>query len=408
MYATGSFSIQRLAYYLICLSIGLAALYLGSAFFIPIVYGLFFSFMLKPVCDGVEKILPNRVVAILLSLLLVSVVLGAVFYLFFSQIMEVLDRADNIAANLQDSWSEITEFFGEMAGLNKREANEIVERNINEVVEAPFSLLSFGLATSGQIIANLGLTIVYCFFFLLYSTAFKRFLLAQFDREEQGHGVLIMRNIQAVATNYLSGMLSVMLILGVLNSLGLYLIGIKYALVWGFLGALLAVIPYVGTTIGGLLPFLYAIATTDTFWQPVAVIVLYTSVQFIEGNLITPKVVGNSVKINALAAVVSLIIGALFWGLAGVVIAIPLLAMARIVLDQIPPFKSVSLLLSDDLYADSGRFMGELNRPEYRLSQLFARRTELVSSEELNLTTTKPGDEVSQADAKVITDTKTE
>ncbi|MEM9260699.1 MAG: AI-2E family transporter, partial [Bacteroidota bacterium] len=268
-------------------------------------------------------------------------------------------------------------------------------------------LLSFGLATSGQILATLGLTVIYCFFFLLDSTAFNRFLLSQFDRGEQGEGMQIMRNIQAVATNYLSGMLTVMLILGVLNSLGLYLIGIKYALVWGFLGALLAVIPYVGTTIGSLLPFLYAIATTDTFWQPAAVIVLYASVQFIEGNLITPKIVGNSVKINALAAVVSLVIGALLWGIAGVVIAIPLLAMTRIILDQIPPFKSFSLLLSDDLYAESGKFLGELNRPEYRLSRLFARRAIVIQPEEIKLTTAHPGDEVGQADAEVITDAET-
>jgi predicted PurR-regulated permease PerM len=200
-------------------------------------------------------------------------------------------------------------------------------------------------------------------------------------------------------------MLTVMLVLGVLNSAGLYFIGIKYALVWGFLGALLAIVPYVGTTIGGLLPFTYAIATTGTVWQPTAVVVLYATVQFVEGNVITPKIVGNSVKINALAAVVSLILGALLWGIPGVILAIPLLAMIRIILDHITSFKPVALLLSDDLYADSDKYLNEFNHPKYRLSSLLRKRKPgaAVASEQSG----PPTDKVSKTDTQVIADPET-
>jgi predicted PurR-regulated permease PerM len=196
-----------------------------------------------------------------------------------------------------------------------------------------------------------------------------------------------------------------MLVLGVLNSAGLYFIGIKYALVWGFLGALLAVVPYIGTTVGGLLPFMYAVATTSTVWQPTAVVVLYAIVQFVEGNFITPKIVGNSVKINALAAVLSIILGALIWGVPGVILAIPLLAMLRIILDHITSFKPVALLLSDDLYAESAMYLNEYNHPRYRLSSFLMKRK--LAAVVLSKDPAPPADEVSNADAQVVADPET-
>ncbi|MEL7162642.1 MAG: AI-2E family transporter, partial [Bacteroidota bacterium] len=200
----GNFSIQRLAYYLICLCIAVTVLYVGSSFFVPLVYGLFFALMLKPICDRIERGTKNRVVAILLSMLLVGLTLGGVLYFFASQIMEVIDRADNIMASLEDSWSEMTEWCGELVGLDRSETGEFVERNLNEVVEEPWNLVSLGLTTSGQVLASLALMIIYCFFFLLYSTAFKRFLLSQFNDSAQRENVQILRNIQSVATDYLS------------------------------------------------------------------------------------------------------------------------------------------------------------------------------------------------------------
>ena len=113
-----------------------------------------------------------------------------------------------------------------------------------------------------------------------------------------------------------------MLILGVLNSFGLWLIGIDYPVFWGFLGAFLAIIPYIGTAIGGLLPFLYALATTSTLWQPMAVIGWFVLVQQIEGNLITPKVLGSSVKVNPFAAIFALFFGGYLWGIPGLILAI--------------------------------------------------------------------------------------
>ena len=364
----GNFSVQRLTYYLLCLSIVLVLLYVGRSFFIPIAYGVFFAFMLKPLCDRIERLVRNRVVAILLSYLVILLVFGGIMFFFAIQIREVITSAGDIVGKLESSLERLMVYCGDFIGWSPMETTDFLEENLTAGVSEPFGLLTTGLSTSGVVISNLALIILYSFFFLLYSTAFKRFVLGQFTDEAQLEGMEALREIQSVASSYLSGMLTVMLVLGVLNSIGLYFIGVPYPLLWGFLGAILAIIPYIGTALGGLLPVLYTTAITDTYWQPIAVVILYVVVQSVEGNLITPKVVGNSVKINALAAVIAIIFGAFLWGFAGLIIAIPLLAMIRIVMEHVEPLKPVALLLSDDLYDHSIRFIGQYNQPRHRLS----------------------------------------
>jgi predicted PurR-regulated permease PerM len=362
--------------------------------------------MLKPICDVFERLVKIRVLAIVLTLLSLGLVIGLVLSFFYFQVSQVLGEADNVVAKLAEAGSELLVYFGELLGYTTGETSAIIEEEVTSAVNSPFDMLTAGLSTSGILLANFTLVVIYIFFFLLYSTAVRRFVQAQFSDSAKKEGEETLREIQHVAANYLSGMLTVMLVLGVLNSAGLYFIGIRYALVWGFLGALLAVVPYVGTTIGGLLPFMYAIATTDTVWQPTAVVILYAIVQFVEGNFITPKIVGNSVKLNALAAVLSIIMGAFIWGVPGVILSIPLLAMIRIIMDHIPSLKPVALLLSDDLFAESDKYLGEYNHPKYRLSSLLRNRKSAFSA--FSEDSTPPADEVSKANTQVIADPETE
>lgn len=401
------FSIQRLAYALICLCIVLSVLYIGSSFFVPIAFGVLFAFMLKPASDRIEDVVGNRVLAIVLTLLSVGLVIGSVFSFFLIRVTAVMSEADNVLLNLQEAATKIMNQCGAWFGMSTRQTTRFLDENFLNSVLEPFPILTSGLSASGYVIANFSLAVLYTFFFLLYRSAFKNFLIGQFGDAAQAEGERTIKEIQHVASDYLGGMLTVMLVLGVLNSLGLWVIGIQYPLVWGFLGALLAVIPYVGTTLGGLLPLLYAIATTTTFWQPAAVVVLYGTVQFIEGNIITPKIVGNSVKVNALAAIISLIVGAAFWGLAGLVLAIPLLAMVRILLDHVKPLKPIALLLSDDLYDHSEIFLTEYHKPEYRISNLFNKKNYIVTQPR-SAKRGKPANTVRKADTKVVPDTKTQ
>ncbi len=159
-----------------------------------------------------------------------------------------------------------------------------------------------------------------------------------------------------------------------MSSAGLAIIGIRHALFWGFLAATLAIIPYVGTFLGGLLPFLYALATASHSWQPVAVVILFGTVQALEGNLITPNVVGSTVKVNPLAAIVALLVGAKIWGIAGMVLSLPATALLKEYLKQFDTWKPVGFLLSDEIAEDHDTIKKRWDNERFRLRNFFKRK----------------------------------
>jgi predicted PurR-regulated permease PerM len=394
---------QRFAHFLICATVLLYALYAVSSFFIPITYGIFFALMLKPVSGWFERRGVDRLIAVVLTLLTAGAIVLSVILFFFNQVQEILTEADDIYSGLVETLYEWAEYGGGSFGLTGAEVEEYIDKALTSVSDQPFGIVSTGLSTSGVLIGNFSLIMIYTFFFLLYRTAIRNFMIGQLRRDIQQEGQQTMKEVQEVAKNYLGGMGLVMLILGILNSFGLWAIGIDYYLVWGFLAAVLGIIPYIGTAIGGLLPFVFTIATTESFWAPLLVVLLYTTVQFIEGNFITPKVLGSSVKLNALAAIMAVLLGSFFWGIAGIVLAIPILAMIRIILTHVEPLRPVALLLSDDLYDQSDRFLQDFNSDRYRFSNIFSSQGSfgLFNRKKLRR---KPPQQVGNPDTEVVAD----
>lgn len=166
----------------------------------------------------------------------------------------------------------------------------------------------------------------------------------------------VFNKIKKTVQSYVGGMGVVVIILTVLNTVGLYFIGIDYPLFWGALAGVLAIIPFIGTLIGGLLPLLYSISTSDYTWQPIAVATYYFAVQQLEGNFITPKVIGDKVNINPLFAIFALLFFGSFWGIAGVVLALPLISIIRIVFSYVEATKPLAILMSSNISKKSHKF----------------------------------------------------
>jgi predicted PurR-regulated permease PerM len=139
----------------------------------------------------------------------------------------------------------------------------------------------------------------------------------------------------------------VILIVAVLNITGLLILGIDYAFFFGALGALLTIIPYVGIFIGALLPILMSLVTKDSAWYAVGVAGIFFFVQILEGNFITPNVVGSKVSINPLVAIVGLILGGMLWGAPGMILAIPFMAVIKVIFDSVEGLRPYGFVLGD-------------------------------------------------------------
>ncbi|MDX1666285.1 MAG: AI-2E family transporter [Saprospiraceae bacterium] len=360
-------SLQRIAHLLVILVLVGYVAYIGKSLLIPLAFGILFAFMLKPVSDKIETLIPYRPLSILLAFLIALIpVLGAISF-FSYQFTRVFQDISSITQKLKTGIVSLVEWAQENLNLEITDGRQWLLDNLSTLVDTPIQIIGESLSSSTATVAGLLISALLTFFLLLYRTSFKNFMLSQVRIEERDEANKIMTDIQQVSQKYLFGLLLVILILGILNSVGLWFIGIDYAFFWGFLAAFLAIIPYIGTTLGGIFPFLYAIATTGTFWQPAAVVLLYMSVQSLEGNLITPNVVGSTVKVNPLAAILSLLIGGAFWGISGLILALPLIAILRVVCHHIDALQPVSELLGSELYSRKDIFFEKYDEDRYRL-----------------------------------------
>jgi predicted PurR-regulated permease PerM len=124
-------------------------------------------------------------------------------------------------------------------------------------------------------------------------------------------------------------------------------LGIDHAIFFGILSGVLTIIPYIGIIIGALFPLIMALITKDSLWYAVGVVIVFTVVQFLEGNFITPRITGSKVSINALAAIIALVIGGKILGVAGMILAIPAIGVLKIVLSHSQHLKPFVILLED-------------------------------------------------------------
>ncbi len=368
------FSFSRLAHILVSLFLTGWILIVGKFLLAPLAFSLLFAFMLIPLCAWVEKWIPNRFLAILVTFLLALLPVAGVLTLFGFQLATVLGDLENIGSRLSRGLQDLVVGWEEYFVFSEEQIRNWTDLTVESLVQGSGDLLGLGISSSTAVIGSLILVFLFTFFMLLYRTAFKNFFLIQFEPEQREEVGEILYSVQTLTRHYLYGMMLVMAILAVLNSLGLWLIGIEYAVFWGCLAAFLAIIPYLGTTLGGTLPFLYALATTGTWWQPAAVVALYFSVQQIEGNFITPKVVGGSVDINPMAAIISLFLGGVLWGVSGLILALPALAAIKVTMEHIPRLEPLAHLLDSRLFAKQDLFFEKYDDAQYRLSQLFKRK----------------------------------
>ena len=330
--------------------------------------------MLKPLVDFFERRLRHRILAIFAAYMLaVAPLLALLFFFFvqtrmlFGQLPSVRDRFENVMTIISD-WSD------QKLNLDADTTASWISENILTVSDLSFGILKESLQSTTNVLVNLVLIGIITYFMLLYSTSFKNFLLAQTNLDGKTRLATLFTKIQYLTKRYMLGQGLVVIILGLLIGSGLWLIGVPYPFLWGFLAGFLEIIPYVGTSIGGILPVFYIFMVGDNFWQPFAVIILYIIVQQLEGNFISPNVMGTSIKINPLFVILGLFVGGILWGISGMILALPILAVSKEVFRNFEILKPISYLMEDGLTRKEHIFLDRFDREEYRLFNLFFRQ----------------------------------
>ncbi|WP_339839480.1 AI-2E family transporter [uncultured Flavobacterium sp.] len=337
--------------------------YMLQDFITPILFAILLSVLVYPIVRFFEKRLCfNRIVSILIAILIFTSIIFIIFVLIGIQFQDIMAKSDMYYDKILEKTNILIRETENSTGIESEdivggdniEVKEIVKRNSNKIFQF--------ISSSGGILGDFILTPLYMFFFLLYRSFLISFLYKATSKISNRKNMrAILNQLYDVQQNYLVGLVSVMGIVGLLNSIGLLALGIDYPFFFGFLCALLLLVPYIGIIIGSLLPALVALATKDSYLYSVGVIAIFGFIQFIEGNFITPKITGSKVSLNSFASILVIILFSMLWGIPGMILALPITASLKVVFDHSNKFKSIGFLLGE---ADEKYFS---NKAKYRL-----------------------------------------
>ena len=337
----------KISLVLISVALILVALELGDSLLVPLCFSFLFALLLHPLCTKLESLRLPRVLAIFICLIVIIIVVGILLYFISSQLLSFGEDLPELQKKLELLLEEIHTFISQTFGIEKNSQLSLFRTSTDAMIQSSGAFFTSVLAYTTSTFADLGLMPVFIFFFLYYRTFFKQFLNKLFIKTPNHQITHIMYKIQNVVKNYIMGLMLVMVIIAVLNTLGLLVLGIKYAFFFGALAALLNIIPYLGIIIGSAFPILIALLTKDSIWYALGVAGVFTIVQFLEGNFITPNIVGSKVSVNPLAAIIALLLGGMLWGPAGMILSIPFTAILKVILDNIEPLEPFGFLLGE-------------------------------------------------------------
>lgn len=323
--------------------------YILQDFLIPLFFAIILSVLIYPIVQFFEsRLYFNRVFSITIAITFFVIMAFAVFTLIGFQFQEIADKSDKYYDQIEKKLNPLLAQTEKSTGIDREDVLDDEQLEIKEIAKQNSSGIMNFIATSGSILGDFILTPLYMFLFLLYRNFLVSFIYKATAKSCSRTKIRnVLSDFYKVQQNYLLGLLIVMSIVGVLNSLGLILLGIEHPFFFGFLASLLLLIPYIGIIIGSLLPALIALATKDSYWYSVGVIGIFGFIQFLEGNFITPKITGSKVSLNVFASILSLILFSMLWGIPGMILALPLTASLKVIFDNSEKLKPIGFLLGD-------------------------------------------------------------
>ncbi len=312
----------------------------------PLFFGLLLSYLLYPLANWLEKRRVPRILAILLSIVLAIIVLAAGFLFLYSQVENIIGDFPALKSKALRNVETLRYSLESLLDISVSQFSQLMKQLAVGMFDTGAQLFNGIFQATAGTLFKIGIMPVYIFLFLFYRTKFAIFILKFFHTRDRKQKVIaILKDISEVASRYTGGMLIVVLILCFINTLGLTIIGVKYALVLGIISALFNLIPYFGTILGGGFVIIFVLLTGDDPSIALRVLGLFAIIQFTENNLLTPNIVGSHVNINPFFIIVGLVVGATVWGIPGMLIVVPFLAILRIISQHIQRLQAFAFLL---------------------------------------------------------------
>ncbi|MCW8312770.1 AI-2E family transporter [Sphingobacterium sp. InxBP1] len=330
---------------------------IGDTILIPMILGLLFALLLIPLSNFMERKLRfPRTLAGILSVILFFGLLGYGLFLLASQLTMLKEDFPAFKQQIMDGVGNLQTWVSQQFGIQHKDQMDFINKTASKSVDSGTLFLGTALVSLSSMFILFVFTFLYTFFLLIYRGHIVKFLLFLNRVEDRPIVVDVVQQVQYVVKKYLIGLLIQMSLVALLVFIVLSLIGVKYSLLLALITGVFNVLPYVGIFSSMLIIAILTFATSS-LTHVVLVVLALIIVHMIDSNFIVPKIVGSKVKVNSLFAMLSIIIGEMIWGISGMFLAIPILAIAKIVMDRIRELKPWGFLLGeedskDEVYKD--------------------------------------------------------
>ncbi len=352
--------LYRSVHILLFLFLLFAGLHFAKGFLLPITFGGLFATLLLPLTLKLERRGVNKGLSIFLCIVLLVIILGGIFWLIGWQLSGLTEEITTAKQQFNEIVTNIKQFIKDTLGISVREQEKIVEEQKTETGKAASKIVGGIFMGLTSFMANSVLILVYTFMFLYLRAHLKKFVLLLVPQERKKGALQVMKDSQEIGQRYIGGLARMIACICILYSIGFSILGIKHAILFALIGGTLEIIPYVGNLTAAVLTLMMAMIQGGSTEMIIGVICVYIIVQFVQGYILEPLIVGSEVNINPLFTIVALILGEAVWGIPGMILAIPTLGIVKILCDNIEPLKPYGFLLGAENTNGKSNFIQRL------------------------------------------------
>ncbi len=325
-----------------------ALLVIGNDIIMPVIMAFFISIVILPVYRFLIKRRCPEALSIVIPILLLVIILAGIIWFFSSQVSILVADFPQIKNNVNLHLQALSNWVSSVSHYSTKEQVDFINKYTNELVSFIGKRASGAALSLGGLFVFVGLLPIYIYLMLYYKDIILRFIFMWFAPDHHPKVKEAIYESEAIIKSYLVGLLIQVTYMTVLLGGILMLLGIKHALLIGVIFAFLNLIPYVGALIGNIVGVLLTLTSSTELWPVITVLCVIAGVQFLDNNILMPRIVGSKVKINALFAIIGVIIGGNIAGVSGMFLSMPIIAVLKVIFDRTEMFKQWGVLLGDE------------------------------------------------------------
>ncbi|MEO7445459.1 MAG: AI-2E family transporter [Ferruginibacter sp.] len=338
----------------------------GQTVFVPLAFAIILSILLLPVTNFLErKVHFSKAMANLFTVIFALSIIAGLIYFFSYEVASFLKDIDSIKRHLSDHYETLQTWIQRKFNISPNQQTKMIE-NATANSKSSSEVIGETVFTITRTMFFIIMVAIYSFLILHYRHMIKRFLIDLFNKAHEPQIHEVLQESKGIVQKYMLGLVTEISIVAVANCAVLLIIGVKYAIFLGIFAAFLNIIPYVGILTGMIFASLVTLTTSTNISDIVWIIISFEIIHFIDSNFLMPRIVGSKVKINALVTILGVVVGGTLVGLSGIFLALPTIAILKIIFDRIDELKPWGVLMGDDTEEKKSIIVKRLEQLSYR------------------------------------------